>query len=155
MTGLDVNGNDNTPEWGYCSAEGCREGAFPIWKSGDAPDDPDLLLCPTHLGRLIGQQEADAAALREAIEGILEDDSAYVSLDDQRRRWPERMKAAQTALGQGAGARLLDEIAASHKANREAAREIARLREAMWHAARMFTIKGARNIIEQAIGKEP
>lgn len=153
--GLDVNGNDNQPEWGYCHTEGCKEGAFPIWKSGAYPDDPDLLLCPKHLGELIGSLEADAAALREAIEGILEDDSAYVSLDDQRRRWSERMKAAEAALSQGAGAKLLDEIASSHKANREAAVEIARLREAMRQAARMFTITGARKIIEQTIGAEP
>lgn len=52
---IDVNGHDNTPEWGYCkAAQGCKEEAFPIWKSGDAPDDPDLLLCPKHLGLLIG-----------------------------------------------------------------------------------------------------
>lgn len=153
--GLDVNGYDNTPEWGWCHTEGCKEEAFPIWKSGEYPDDPDLLLCPRHIGLLIRQQEAGAAALREAIEGILEDDSAYVSLDDQRRRWSERMKAAQAALGQGAGARLLDEIASSHKANRKAAVEIARLMAAMRQAARMFTIIGARKIIEQTIGAEP
>lgn len=67
MMGLDVNGNDNSPEWGYCTAEGCTEEAFPIWKSGAEPDDPDLLLCPKHIGELIGRLEADAAALRSII----------------------------------------------------------------------------------------
>jgi hypothetical protein len=50
---LDVNGNDNSPEWGWCRTEGCKEEAFPIWKTGDYPDDPDLLLCPKHIGELI------------------------------------------------------------------------------------------------------
>jgi len=53
MMSLDVNGYDNTPEWGYCKTEGCKEEAFPIWLSGDYPDDPDLLLCPKHIGARI------------------------------------------------------------------------------------------------------
>lgn len=79
---MDVNGNDNQPEWGYCTDPGCTEAAFPIWLSGGFPDDPDLLLCETHIGA-----------------------------------------------------------------------EIARLREALRHAARMFTIKGARKIVADALGE--
>jgi hypothetical protein len=50
---MDADGNDNTPEWGYCTYAGCREAATPIWLSGEYPDDPDVLRCPTHLGSLI------------------------------------------------------------------------------------------------------
>jgi len=81
---IDVNGYDNSPEWGTCKAEDCKEDAFPIWLAGDYPDDPDLLLCPKHIGARIlraetaqkawteigarGQGVADAArALRQAI----------------------------------------------------------------------------------------
>lgn len=47
---MDVNGNDNSPEWGWCTWPGCKDAALPIWMSGDFPDDPDFLLCPTHIG---------------------------------------------------------------------------------------------------------
>lgn len=62
MFGLDVNGNDNRPEWGYCRAEGCREEAEPVWyPPSDYPDDPDLLLCRKHIGeRLKSAQQAIA-----------------------------------------------------------------------------------------------
>lgn len=80
---MDVNGNDNEPEWGYCTAPDCREAAFPIWLSGEYPDDPDLLLCERHIGA-----------------------------------------------------------------------EIARLRAALRQCARMFTIRGARQVVKDALGEE-
>lgn len=80
---MDVDGNDNSPEWGYCTAHGCKNAAFPIWYAGDYPDDPDLLLCEVHIGA-----------------------------------------------------------------------EIARLREALRQCAQMFTIKGARKIVRDALGDE-
>lgn len=49
----------------------------------------------------------------------------------------------------------MQELDAQREANRKAAVEIARLMAAMRHAARMFTIKGARKIIADAIGAEP
>lgn len=45
---MDVNGNDNTPEWGYCDKDGCTEPAIPCWVEGGPPDDPDDCLCPEH-----------------------------------------------------------------------------------------------------------
>lgn len=50
---MNVDGNDNTPEWGYCTQAGCGHAALPIWLSGDFPDDPDFLRCERHLGSLI------------------------------------------------------------------------------------------------------
>lgn len=50
---MDVDGNDNSPEWGYCTYPGCREAALPIWLSGGYPSDPDLLRCDRHIGSLI------------------------------------------------------------------------------------------------------
>lgn len=58
---MDVDGDDNEPEWGYCTAEGCTEAALPIWLSGDFPDDPDLFLCIKHIG-------AEIVRLTEALE---------------------------------------------------------------------------------------
>lgn len=74
---IDVNGNDNTPEWGYCTVAGCEEAAFPIWLSGEEPDDPDLYLCPKHIGaRILHEQTArnayqELATRAEAITGDL------------------------------------------------------------------------------------
>lgn len=45
---MDVNGNDNTPEWGYCQVAGCENEAIPCWAEGGPPDDPDDLLCADH-----------------------------------------------------------------------------------------------------------
>lgn len=45
---MDVNGNDNTPEWGYCQVAGCMNDAIPCYISGGPPDDPDDLLCADH-----------------------------------------------------------------------------------------------------------
>ncbi len=48
---MDVNGNDNTPEWGYCTAEGCHEPAIPCFLPNydDKPEyEPDDLLCVEH-----------------------------------------------------------------------------------------------------------
>lgn len=45
---MDVNGNDNTPEWGYCRVAGCPNDAIPCYDSGGPPDDPDDLLCADH-----------------------------------------------------------------------------------------------------------
>jgi hypothetical protein len=58
---MDVNGNDNQPEWGWCNAPDCKNAASPIWLSGDYPDDPDLLLCDRHIG-------AEIARLRKTLE---------------------------------------------------------------------------------------
>lgn len=47
---MDVNGNDSSPEWGYCQVEGCREPAIPCWlpDSDYGVDEPDDLLCANH-----------------------------------------------------------------------------------------------------------
>ena len=60
---MDVHGNDNTPEWGYCKTPGCNEPAEPLWFSGDFPDDPDLLLCYKHTGAYIGDMLTERRAL--------------------------------------------------------------------------------------------
>jgi hypothetical protein len=57
---MDVDGNDNQPEWGYCTAEDCQEAALPIWLEGGYPDDADLFLCQDHIG-------AEIARLRAAL----------------------------------------------------------------------------------------
>jgi hypothetical protein len=44
---------DNTPEWGYCTTEGCRQAALPIWFTDDNLGDPDLSLCHRHTGLLM------------------------------------------------------------------------------------------------------
>jgi hypothetical protein len=59
---MDVDGNDNQPEWGYCTAEGCQEAALPIWLEGGCPDDADLFLCQDHIGTEIARLRA---ALRQ------------------------------------------------------------------------------------------
>lgn len=43
--------------------------------------------------------------LKEAVEGILEDDSKFVSLADQRARWEGRMQAAREAIDRIVAAR--------------------------------------------------
>ena len=47
---IDVNGNDNQPEWGWCRAPECENEAMPIWFEGGPDGDPDLLLCPDCIG---------------------------------------------------------------------------------------------------------
>lgn len=124
---IDVNGYDNTPEWGYCTTPGCKEEAFPIWKSGDYPDDPDLLLCPKHLGLLIGdlsrqigeqnttigyqdamlaRATADAMALRIVLRPL-------VRLPDNGIFSPEQMLARQAIEADRPGAALLAELEAA------------------------------------------
>lgn len=93
---MDVHGNDNTPEWGFCTAPGCTNAAYPIWLSGEYPDDPDLLLCETHIG-------AEIARLRTLL------DSAYHAL-------------LSYAHGNSAPF-LAEEVAAAIKANMKARRE--------------------------------
>lgn len=61
---IDVNGNDNQPEWGYCAVGGCPEPAYPIWYSGGFPDDPDLLLCDQHSSARILELEKECEALK-------------------------------------------------------------------------------------------
>lgn len=61
---IDVNGNDNQPEWGYCHAPKCKEPAYPIWYSGGFPDDPDLLLCEAHIGARMLDLEKTCEAFR-------------------------------------------------------------------------------------------
>lgn len=61
---IDVNGNDNQPEWGYCDAPGCPEPAYPLWYAGGPPDDPDLLLCDRHIGARILQLQHDVDRVR-------------------------------------------------------------------------------------------
>jgi hypothetical protein len=61
---IDVNGNDNTPEWGYCTYPDCKEEAEPIWLSGGFPDDPDLYLCNQHIGAKIAELMAQIEALQ-------------------------------------------------------------------------------------------
>lgn len=86
---MDVHGNDNTPEWGYCRhPDGCREDALPLWLSGDFPDDPDLRLCQKHIGLhiarledLLGTAAAHRSALLTVCELALKDyEAAYVVL---------------------------------------------------------------------------
>lgn len=76
---------DEGPEWGWCTLESCHEAAFPIWLSGGFPDDPDLLLCPKHIGAYIARLQAaededpeeanaaDRAALKRLQERIAQD----------------------------------------------------------------------------------
>lgn len=124
---------------------------------------------------------ADAAALRAALTQAQADvcslncPSVWKTADGPPPH-SEKCRAVSAALDTGAGASLLAELArvrsqadlvrqeleqerrateAERAANRRAALEIARLREAMSHAARMLTIKGARKIIADAIGAEP
>lgn len=41
--------HDNTPEWGTCQHEDCKEPAIPCYGVGNHyPNDPDDLLCPAH-----------------------------------------------------------------------------------------------------------
>jgi hypothetical protein len=47
---MDADGNDNTPEWGWCTCPGCKSAALPIWLSGAFPDDADFYLCERHIG---------------------------------------------------------------------------------------------------------
>ncbi len=119
---IDVNGNDNTPEWGYCTTQGCKEAAFPIWLSGGPPDDPDLLLCETHIGLHIAKletqrkawteigakAEADAAALRRAM-GVLTRVGDAESARSLARGMLERMNAGAALLAELAAARDLKE----------------------------------------------
>ena len=52
---IDVNGNDNQPEWGWCRGPESDNEAMPIWFGGDPDDDPDLLLCLDCIGLEIAQ----------------------------------------------------------------------------------------------------
>lgn len=80
---MDVDGNDNSPEWGYCTHVGCRQEAFPIWLSGGYPDDPDLLLCPIHLGsRMNG-----AIVLLQACHRRLDELGSYGNIDKTIELW--------------------------------------------------------------------
>ncbi len=47
---MDVDGNDNSPEWGYCQVAGCEWAAIPCYLSDSdyGVDDPDDLLCVEH-----------------------------------------------------------------------------------------------------------
>jgi hypothetical protein len=80
---MDVDGNDNGPEWGYCTHPGCRHAAFPIWLSGDYPDDPDLFLCPTH----IGSRMNGALVLLQACYQRLDDLMPYGRSELTRELW--------------------------------------------------------------------
>jgi hypothetical protein len=60
---MDADGNDNTPEWGYCEEAGCKMEALPLWFSGSFPDDADLFLCMEHIGRRMGALEGACRAL--------------------------------------------------------------------------------------------
>lgn len=64
---IDVDGNDNQPEWGYCTYPGCTHAALPIWLSGSYPDDADLFLCEDHIGSKIN---ALMVLLRTAVDMI-------------------------------------------------------------------------------------
>lgn len=121
---IDVNGNDNTPEWGYCTVEGCKEEAFPIWLSGGYPDDPDLYLCPTHIGarilheetarkayeELATRAEADAAALRDALDRLIRFTETGHYLSDA-----DRAAIAAMLTTEHPGAALLSELEAARK----------------------------------------
>jgi hypothetical protein len=46
---MDVHGNDNTPEWGYCTKDGCEQAAMPFWlPDNEPPNDPDGFYCAEH-----------------------------------------------------------------------------------------------------------
>lgn len=46
---MDVHGNDNTPEWGYCTVDGCMNEANPYWfPDNEYPNDPDGKYCTEH-----------------------------------------------------------------------------------------------------------
>lgn len=125
---IDVNGNDNTPEWGYCTIDGCREEAFPIWQSGGFPDEPDHLLCPKHIGLLIGKLEtqrrawtaigakaqADAAALHTLLDDAIT--LCHIPEHNQDAQWYARFEAIIVAFHEEhPGAQLLTEIEAARK----------------------------------------
>lgn len=130
--GLDVNGFDNQPEWGYCHAPGCTEAAYPIWLSGGPPDDPDLLLCDTHIGRHIAAQDSDLARARSDL-------ATAIQSRDQARSAEAAERDKRTALESQLGA---------------AYEEITRLTEALRQVRRKLSIRGARKVVDQAIGKE-
>lgn len=75
---MDVHGNDNTPEWGWCETEGCKEPALPLWFSGGFPDDADLFLCHDHIGKRMGALVAYLAEIKEA---------AWIVQDDKGTRY--------------------------------------------------------------------
>ena len=85
---MDVDGNDNTPEWGFCTHDGCREAALPLWLAGDFPDEPDLRLCHRHTGLhiarledLLGTAASHRAVLLMICELALKDyEAAYIVL---------------------------------------------------------------------------
>lgn len=119
MMGLDVNGYDNQPEWGYCHKEGCKEEAFPIWKSGDYPDDPDLLLCPKHIGLLIGDRdaklrraEADAGWLRGLVQRAITHLDSYGEISTPIAAMAEDLEVLLAKTGD-AGAALPAELEAA------------------------------------------
>lgn len=107
MTSIDVNGDDNTPEWGTCKAEGCKEDAFPIWLAGEYPDDPDLLLCPKHIGARILHEEtarnawtvigARADDLKSALESQLGTALAEIARLEAALRMAAGMKSIKGA----------------------------------------------------------
>lgn len=76
----DIGLLDRGPEWGYCKVDGCDGEAFPLWLSGDYPDDPDLLLCPTHIGAHIAKAKTDLYRERD--------------LNVRIRRWSRRFVLA-------------------------------------------------------------
>ncbi len=48
---------------------------------------------------LLAGTDGEASRLRTALQGIVDDDAAGVSLEDQRSRWNVRIEAARAALG--------------------------------------------------------
>jgi hypothetical protein len=132
---IDVNGFDNSPEWGTCKAEGCHEDAYPIWESGAYPDDPDLLLCEMHIGREIARlrdQAAHAEAARKAWTAIgaraqadalalhtLLDDAitlCHIPEHNQDEQWYARFEAIIVAFHEShPGAALLAELEAARR----------------------------------------
>lgn len=68
-------------------------------------DGPEGYVCTTN-----GTSEADARLIAaapdlfDALQDIVADDDAGVSLADQRSRWDERMSAARAALAKATGA---------------------------------------------------
>ena len=88
-TTMDVNGNDNSPEWGYCTEKGCKEPAEPLWFSGGFPDDPDLSLCHKHIGTRMLAVETERDALRTALRALLASYENYASEHKPPSEWDE------------------------------------------------------------------
>lgn len=113
---MDVHGNDNTPEWGYCQVEGCKNDAIPCYlpDSDYGVDDPDALLCAEHCGDEgycwgCGRFSAGAESFDFSPRGLCSEckddpdlNEARVDETDIAFWWPDPMDAAYARPDAGA-----------------------------------------------------